>query len=39
MKINELWLRDWVNPQLTTEQLSAQLTMAGLEVDALTPVA
>ena len=39
MKINELWLRDWVNPPLTTEQLSAQLTMAGLEVDALTPVA
>lgn len=39
MKINELWLRGWVNLPLTTEQLSAQLTMAGLEVDALTPVA
>jgi len=39
MKFNELWLRTWVDPQLDTETLSAQLTMAGLEVDAITPVA
>ena len=39
MKFNELWLRDWVNPALSTEALGAQLTMAGLEVDAVTPVA
>jgi len=39
MKFNELWLREWVDPALSTEQLSAQLTMAGLEVDAVTPVA
>ncbi len=39
MKISELWLREWVNPSLTAEQLASQLTMAGLEVDAITPVA
>jgi phenylalanyl-tRNA synthetase beta chain len=33
MKFSEAWLREWVNPALTTEQLVAQLTMAGLEVD------
>ena len=39
MKFNELWLRSWVNPALSTEALGAQLTMAGLEVDAIAPVA
>lgn len=39
MKLSELWLREWVNPALTREQLCAQLTMAGLEVDDLAPVA
>ncbi|KTD14232.1 phenylalanine--tRNA ligase subunit beta [Legionella israelensis] len=39
MKISELWLREWVNPSLTVQQLASQLTMAGLEVDAVTPVA
>ena len=39
MKFNELWLREWVDPQLDTEALAAQLTMAGLEVDAIVPVA
>ena len=39
MKISELWLREWVNPSLTGPQLAAQLTMAGLEVDSLYPVA
>jgi len=39
MKVSELWLREWVNPSLTAPELSAQLTMAGLEVDSLTPVA
>ena len=38
MKISELWLREWVNPTINTQQLSAQLTMAGLEVDAVAPV-
>ena len=39
MKISEQWLRQWVNPDLTTEALVEQLTMAGLEVDAVEPVA
>ncbi len=39
MKISELWLREWVNPSITTQQLVAQLTMAGLEVDSVAPVA
>ena len=39
MKVSEAWLREWVNPSLTTEQLSALLTMGGLEVDAVAPVA
>ncbi|MEE4245200.1 MAG: phenylalanine--tRNA ligase subunit beta [Kangiellaceae bacterium] len=35
MKISEKWLRQWVNPAITTDELAAQLTMAGLEVDAV----
>lgn len=34
MKFSENWLREWVNPKISTEELVAQLTMAGLEVDA-----
>ncbi len=39
MKISEQWLREWVNPDATTEQLVEQITMAGLEVDGTEPVA
>lgn len=39
MKFNECWLREWVDPALDTAALSARLTMAGLEVDAVDPVA
>ena len=39
MIISEHWLREWVNPKLTTDELASQLTMAGLEVDAVAPVA
>ena len=39
MKFSEQWLREWVSPPLSTADLSEQLTMAGLEVDAITPVA
>lgn len=39
MKFSEKWLRDWVNPAITTDELVAQITMAGLEVDGVTPVA
>ena len=39
MKFSEQWLREWVNPEISTEELAEQLTMAGLEVDAIEPVA
>ncbi|WED42475.1 phenylalanine--tRNA ligase subunit beta [Legionella cardiaca] len=39
MKVSELWLREWVNPSLDEQQLAALLTMSGLEVDAVNPVA
>lgn len=39
MKVSKLWLREWVNFSLTEQELAEQLTMAGLEVDAVNPVA
>lgn len=39
MKCSESWLREWVNPAFTRDQLSTALTMAGLEVEEVTPVA
>ncbi|TPG62662.1 phenylalanine--tRNA ligase subunit beta [Ewingella americana] len=39
MKFSELWLREWVNPAISSEALSDQITMAGLEVDGIEPVA
>ena len=39
MIFSEQWLREWVNPPLTTQNLMDQLTMAGLEIDGVEPVA
>lgn len=39
MKFNESWLREWVNPAVSTEQLCDQITMLGLEVDDVEQVA
>ena len=39
MKFSEKWLREWVNPDIDSETLAALLTQAGLEVDAMEPVA
>jgi phenylalanyl-tRNA synthetase beta chain len=39
VNISERWLREWVSPNLTSEELAHQITMAGLEVDAVQPVA
>ena len=39
MKISENWLREWVDPDLNTGELVAQLTMAGLEVDSVEAAA
>lgn len=38
MKFSESWLREWVNPAISSEQLCEQLTMAGLEVDGVEKV-
>jgi len=39
MQFPESWLREFCNPDLSTQQLADTLTMAGLEVEALEPVA
>jgi phenylalanyl-tRNA synthetase beta chain len=39
MQFPESWLREYCNPSLTTQQLADTLTMAGLEVEELEPVA
>nr|WP_299240944.1 phenylalanine--tRNA ligase subunit beta [uncultured Halomonas sp.] len=39
MKFSEQWLREWVSPELSTQALADQITMAGLEVDAVEAVA
>ena len=33
MKFSEQWLREWVNPAISSDELIAQITLAGLEVD------
>ena len=39
MKFSEQWLREWVNPSINVQDLADQITMAGLEVDSIEPVA
>ncbi|TWX73349.1 phenylalanine--tRNA ligase subunit beta [Colwellia sp. C1TZA3] len=39
MKFSESWLREWVNPAISSDELAHQITMAGLEVDAIEAVA
>jgi len=39
MKYSESWLREWVNPALSSQDLMDQVTMAGLEVDGSEAVA
>ena len=39
MQFSEQWLRSRVNPSLSTDELSYLLTMAGLEVEEVTPAA
>ena len=39
MQFPESWLREFCNPALSTRQLADTLTMAGLEVEELKPVA
>ena len=39
MKFSESWLREWTNPKISSDDMVAQLTMAGLEVDSVNHVA
>ncbi len=39
MKFSEQWLRSRVNPDISTQEMCDQLTMAGLEVDSVEPAA
>jgi len=38
MKISTQWLREWVNPPVDDAALADQLTLAGLEIEAIEPV-
>ncbi|MCP4010951.1 MAG: phenylalanine--tRNA ligase subunit beta, partial [Proteobacteria bacterium] len=37
MIISESWLREWVSPKLSTDELAELLTQAGLEVETVIP--
>jgi phenylalanyl-tRNA synthetase beta chain len=39
MRVSENWLREWANPAKDINELAEILTMAGLEVDSIDPVA
>ena len=39
MKFSESWLREWVNPEWDSNKLAEELSLAGLEVDGVEPVA
>ena len=39
MNISTRWIREWANPDVGDSELSEKLTMAGLEVDRIAPVA
>ena len=33
MKFSEKWVREWVDPPVSSDELCEQLTLLGLEVD------
>ena len=37
MKISERWLREWINPKVDIRDIAEQLTLAGLEVESISP--
>ncbi len=39
MQFSDAWLREWVNPEVSVEELADALSMAGLEVDGVEPAA
>ncbi|AGC03635.1 phenylalanyl-tRNA synthetase beta chain [Candidatus Blochmanniella chromaiodes str. 640] len=38
MKFSEMWIREWINPPISSIELADQLTMAGFKVNELKPV-
>ncbi|BBI01119.1 phenylalanine--tRNA ligase beta subunit [Buchnera aphidicola (Nipponaphis monzeni)] len=38
MNVSESWLREWVNPLITTKKLCKQLTILGLEVEEVNQI-
>lgn len=38
MKFSEMWIREWINPPISSIELVDQLTMAGFKVNELKPV-
>ena len=39
MKVSENWLKTWVNPEVSREEMLQRLTLAGLELESVQPVA
>ncbi len=39
MRVSKQWLQDWVSLEASSDAIATSLTMAGLEVDAVEPVA
>ena len=39
MNVSSRWLREWVDPKVSDTELSEKLTMTGLEVERVAPVA
>jgi phenylalanyl-tRNA synthetase beta chain len=39
MKVSELWLNEWVKPELSREDMCERMTMAGLEIESIESVA
>nr|VFK44888.1 MAG: phenylalanyl-tRNA synthetase beta subunit [Candidatus Kentron sp. TC] len=37
MRFSEKWLREWADPPISSDELAAQLTALGLEVDSVRP--
>jgi phenylalanyl-tRNA synthetase beta chain len=39
MKLSERWLREWVSPKLNAKQLAERMTLSGIEIGGIEPVA
>ena len=39
MKFSKSWVDEWIQAKIGTAEMAEQITMAGLEVDSMDPVA